>query len=136
MTAAPVTLLFTDLVDSTALLQRVGAEGGQRILHAHRHAPRGLGEPRGPRGEVARRRAPDDIRIGGRGGALRGDDGAAGPAAGFDEQRVAGRELSLERATDLALRVVDEELLALSAAEAREGGGAEGMADTPRRQGP
>src|SRR5215470_3593397 len=36
MTAAPVTLLFTDLVDSTALLQRVGAEGGQRILHAHR----------------------------------------------------------------------------------------------------
>jgi class 3 adenylate cyclase len=36
MTAAPVTLLFTDLVDSTALLQRVGAESGQRILHAHR----------------------------------------------------------------------------------------------------
>jgi class 3 adenylate cyclase/tetratricopeptide (TPR) repeat protein len=36
MTAAPVTLLFTDLVDSTALLQRVGAEDAQRILHAHR----------------------------------------------------------------------------------------------------
>src|SRR6516162_7441641 len=36
MTAAPITLLFTDLVESTALLQRVGAEGGQRILHAHR----------------------------------------------------------------------------------------------------
>jgi hypothetical protein len=28
MTAGPVTLLFTDLVDSTALLQRVGTEGG------------------------------------------------------------------------------------------------------------
>src|SRR5215813_9615348 len=36
MTAAPVTLLFTDLVDSTALLQRVGDERAQRILHAHR----------------------------------------------------------------------------------------------------
>jgi hypothetical protein len=35
-----------------------------------------------PRGEVARRRAPDDVRLGGRGRALRGDDGAAGPAAG------------------------------------------------------
>jgi hypothetical protein len=36
MSTAPVTLLFTDLVDSTALLQRVGAEGAQRVLHAHR----------------------------------------------------------------------------------------------------
>ncbi|HKA31298.1 MAG TPA: AAA family ATPase [Candidatus Binatia bacterium] len=36
MAAAPVTLLFTDLVDSTALLQRVGDERAQRILHAHR----------------------------------------------------------------------------------------------------
>src|SRR5262250_2781170 len=36
MTAGPVTLLFTDLVDSTALLQRVGDERAQRILHAHR----------------------------------------------------------------------------------------------------
>ena len=36
MTAAPVTLLFTDLVDSTGLLRRVGDEGAQRILHAHR----------------------------------------------------------------------------------------------------
>jgi class 3 adenylate cyclase len=36
MTAAPVTLLFTDLVDSTGLLQRVGDERAQCILHAHR----------------------------------------------------------------------------------------------------
>src|SRR5262245_39075382 len=36
MTAAPVTLLFTDLVESTALFQRVGDERAQRVLHAHR----------------------------------------------------------------------------------------------------
>jgi class 3 adenylate cyclase/tetratricopeptide (TPR) repeat protein len=36
MTATKVTLLFSDLVDSTALLQRVGDERAQRILHAHR----------------------------------------------------------------------------------------------------
>src|SRR5215468_4492365 len=36
MAAAPVTLLFTDLVDSTALLQRVGDERAQRVLHGHR----------------------------------------------------------------------------------------------------
>jgi non-specific serine/threonine protein kinase len=56
-------------------------------------------------------------------------------SAGCDEHRVAGRSLSLERATDLALRVVDEELAAASAAEGREGGGAAGRANTPRRQG-
>src|SRR5262249_21131568 len=36
MTAAPVTLLFTDLVESTSLLQRVGDERALRILQAHR----------------------------------------------------------------------------------------------------
>jgi class 3 adenylate cyclase len=36
MTATPVTLLFTDLVESTALLQRVGDERALRILQAHR----------------------------------------------------------------------------------------------------
>src|SRR5262245_16376727 len=36
MAAAPVTLLFTDLVESTALLQRVGDERAQRVLHGHR----------------------------------------------------------------------------------------------------
>src|SRR5215471_13403645 len=36
MTATPVTLLFTDLVDSTALLQRVGDDRAQRVLYAHR----------------------------------------------------------------------------------------------------
>jgi hypothetical protein len=56
--------------------------------------------------------------------------------AGFGEDRVAGRSLSLERAADLALRVLDEELAAASAAEVREGGGAAASADTPRRQGP
>jgi class 3 adenylate cyclase/tetratricopeptide (TPR) repeat protein len=35
MTAAPVTLLFTDLVESTGLLQRVGDERALRILQAH-----------------------------------------------------------------------------------------------------
>src|SRR5262245_46423893 len=33
--SAPVTLLFTDLVNSTELLQRVGDERGQRIFQAH-----------------------------------------------------------------------------------------------------
>ena len=56
--------------------------------------------------------------------------------AELDEHRVAGRSLSLERAADLALRVLDEELAAASAAEVREGGGAADSADTPRRQGP
>src|SRR5262245_5079040 len=36
MTAAPVTLLFTDLAQSTDLLHRVGDEQAQRILRAHR----------------------------------------------------------------------------------------------------
>jgi class 3 adenylate cyclase/tetratricopeptide (TPR) repeat protein len=36
MAGGPVTLLFTDLVDSTALLQRVGDERAHRILRAHR----------------------------------------------------------------------------------------------------
>jgi class 3 adenylate cyclase len=36
VSAAPVTFLFTDLVGSTALLQRVGDEQGQRVLGAHR----------------------------------------------------------------------------------------------------
>jgi class 3 adenylate cyclase len=36
MTATPVTLLFTELVESTGLLQRVGDERAHRILHAHR----------------------------------------------------------------------------------------------------
>ena len=40
MTAAPVTLLFTDLVNSTELLQRVGDERAQRILHGHRQVLR------------------------------------------------------------------------------------------------
>jgi hypothetical protein len=54
----------------------------------------------------------------------------------FDEHRIAGQRLSLERATGLAIRVVDELLAAASAAEVRERGGAAGSADTPRRQGP
>ena len=33
--SVPVTLLFTDLVNSTELLQRVGDERAQRILRAH-----------------------------------------------------------------------------------------------------
>jgi tRNA (cmo5U34)-methyltransferase len=36
MRSAPVTILFSDLVDSTGLLQRVGDERGQRIVRAHR----------------------------------------------------------------------------------------------------
>src|SRR5262249_56516995 len=36
MSRRPVTLLFTDLVESTRLLQRVGDERAHRILHAHR----------------------------------------------------------------------------------------------------
>ena len=52
------------------------------------------------------------------------------------DRRVAGRSLSLERAVDLALRVVEEELAAGSGAEIRARGGAAGGAETPRRQGP
>ncbi len=33
--AGPVTLLFTDLVNSTELLQRAGDEQAQRIFQAH-----------------------------------------------------------------------------------------------------
>src|SRR5262245_62570960 len=36
MAHAPVTLLFTDLVNSTDLLHRVGDEQAQRVLRAHR----------------------------------------------------------------------------------------------------
>jgi class 3 adenylate cyclase len=36
MATQPVTLLFTDLVNSTALLERVGDERAQRVLGAHR----------------------------------------------------------------------------------------------------
>jgi hypothetical protein len=46
--------------------------------------------------------------------------------AGFDEHRVAGRSLSLERAADLALRVLDEELALATAAA---GGGSETAAE-------
>ena len=49
--------------------------------------------------------------------------------AEFDEHRVAGRSLSLERAADLALRVLDEEL-ALAATPAA-GGGSEAAAEAP-----
>src|SRR5512134_3890705 len=35
MSQAPVTLLFTDLVNSTELLQRVGDERAQRIFQTH-----------------------------------------------------------------------------------------------------
>jgi hypothetical protein len=48
--------------------------------------------------------------------------------AELDEHRVAGRSLSLERATDLALRVLDEEL-ALAATPA--GGGSEAAGEAP-----
>jgi hypothetical protein len=83
MTGAPVTLLLTDLVDSTGLLQRVADERAQRILHAHRQAAaRGACEPRRSRGEVARRRPAHHLRVGGRQRALRGDDGAVGAPAG------------------------------------------------------
>ena len=60
-----------------------------------------------------------------------GPAGARGPR----ESPRRGRSLSLERAVDLALRVLEEELAAASAAEVREGGGAAASADTPRRQG-
>jgi non-specific serine/threonine protein kinase len=64
-----------------------------------------------------------------------GDVAAAVASAGLDAERIAGRSLSLERATDLALRVVDEELAAASAVEVREEGSAEGTTGTPRPAG-
>jgi hypothetical protein len=45
-----------------------------------------------------------------------------------DEYRIAGRSLSLERAADLALRVLDEELALAAAAGA---GGDEAAGETP-----
>ena len=51
--------------------------------------------------------------------------------AGFDEHRVAGRSLSLERAADLVLRVLDEEL-ALAAAAAAGGSEATGAVPSIR----
>jgi len=49
-------------------------------------------------------------------------------SAEFDEHRVAGRSLSLERAADLALRVLDEELALAAAAVA---GGSEAAGEAP-----
>jgi tetratricopeptide (TPR) repeat protein len=49
-------------------------------------------------------------------------------SAGFDEHRVAGRSLSLERAADLTLRVLDEEL---ALAATRTGGGSEAAREVP-----
>src|SRR5215468_3823261 len=40
MGASPITILFTDLVGSTELLQRVGDERAQRVLYAHRQVLR------------------------------------------------------------------------------------------------
>ncbi len=48
-------------------------------------------------------------------------------SAGFDEHRVAGRSLSLERAADLALRVLDEEL----ALATKPAGGSEAAGEAP-----
>ncbi|HVO23087.1 MAG TPA: adenylate/guanylate cyclase domain-containing protein [Candidatus Margulisiibacteriota bacterium] len=39
MTTAPVTLLFTDLADSTELLQLAGDERAQRVFQAHHRLP-------------------------------------------------------------------------------------------------
>jgi len=36
MAGGPVTVLFTDLVSSTAMLERVGDEQAQRVLRGHR----------------------------------------------------------------------------------------------------
>ena len=66
---------------------------------------------------------------------VRPDVAAAVSSTGLDEHRIAGRSLSLERAADLALRVLDEELAAASAAEVREGDGTAGIANTSRRGG-
>jgi tetratricopeptide (TPR) repeat protein len=60
---------------------------------------------------------------------------ASNMSASFDEHRVAGRSLSLERAADLALRVVEEELAAASPVAVPERDGAAGSANTPRRGG-
>ena len=53
---------------------------------------------------------------------------ASAVSAEFDEHRVAGRSLSLERAADLALRVLDEELALAAAAAA---GGSEAAGEVP-----
>jgi predicted ATPase len=54
-------------------------------------------------------------------------------SAGFDEHRVAGQSLSLERAADLALRVLDEELGLVAAAAA---GGCEVAGEAPSSRSP
>jgi hypothetical protein len=49
-------------------------------------------------------------------------------SAEFDEHRIAGRSLSLERATDLALRVIDEEMALLATPAA---GGSQAAGEVP-----
>jgi class 3 adenylate cyclase len=51
MSTAPVTLLFTDLVNSTELVARVGDEQAQRIFQAHHR----LLEPRRATGDQPHR---------------------------------------------------------------------------------
>src|SRR5262245_52986552 len=53
---------------------------------------------------------------------------ASGEPAELDEYRVAGRSFSLERAADLALRVLDEELALVTAPSA---GGSEAAGEAP-----
>jgi hypothetical protein len=65
--------------DAPAGGRRAGAAGGARASPA---AQRGARRPRRPRGEVARRRGDDGVRLGGRRRALCGDDAADGAAAG------------------------------------------------------
>src|SRR5262249_48816816 len=59
---------------------------------------------------------------------------ASAVSAGLDEHRVAGRSLSLERAADLALRVIDEEL-ALAATAGAGDSEATGEAPSIRSRG-
>ena len=53
-------------------------------------------------------------------------------SAGFEEHRVAGRSLSLERAADLALRVIDEELALAATPAGGDGQAAGDEAPAPR----
>jgi class 3 adenylate cyclase len=86
MTAVPVTLLFTDLVDSTGLLQRVGEERAQHVMWVHRQL---LREALAGHGVAEVKWLGDgllDLRVGGRGRALRGDDAAGGTGCTVGER--------------------------------------------------
>jgi hypothetical protein len=75
---ALATLLFTDLVDSTAIANRLGDGAWRTLLSEHFESARAARTVRRPGGQDHRRRSPCDVRRTGTGPARRGGDPAGG----------------------------------------------------------